>query len=132
MSSHSRNVALLLVIFVVLPECSRTDPGGTGEIRVSLAKFSIQASVQSFTPGVPYRLLITNRGQVNHELRIGPPSMQGGPGEVTFVDEMTLQPGTAHTIDVVFPEAAGSAALEFACHLPAHYELGMHRPITVH
>jgi uncharacterized cupredoxin-like copper-binding protein len=57
--------------------------------------------------------------------------MQGGPGEIASVDEMTLQPGTAHTIDVVFPEAARSTGAEFACRLPAHYEFGMHLPVTV-
>ena len=79
MSSHSQKVALLLVMLVVLPGCSRADPGSTREVRVTLAEFTIQASVQSFTAGVPYHLLITNRGQVNHELRIALPGVQGGP-----------------------------------------------------
>jgi uncharacterized cupredoxin-like copper-binding protein len=131
MSLHAQKLALLLAMLVVLPGCGRTDPGGTREVRVTLAEFSIQTSVRSFTPGVPYRLLITNRGQVNHELRIAPPGMHGGPGEIASVDEMTLQPGRAHTLEVIFPEAARSTGVEFACHLPAHYDFGMHLPVTV-
>jgi uncharacterized cupredoxin-like copper-binding protein len=76
-------------------------------------------------------MVLTNRGQVNHELRIAPPGIHGGAGEIVSVDEMTLQPGTAHTVDVIFPEAVASTGLEFACRLPAHYEFGMHLTVTV-
>jgi uncharacterized cupredoxin-like copper-binding protein len=98
---------------------------------VTLTEFAIRASSQRFTAGAPYRLLITNRGQVNHELRVAPPGVQGGPGAIASVDEITLQPGTAHAMDVRFPESAASTGLEFACHLPAHYEFGMHLAVTV-
>jgi uncharacterized cupredoxin-like copper-binding protein len=47
------------------------------------------------------------------------------------VDEMILQPGVVHAIDVTYPESARSTGLEFACHLPAHYEFGMHLAVTV-
>ena len=120
-----------ILLLIVLPGCSPADASGSREVRVTLTEFSIQASSSSFTAGVPYRLLVTNRGQVNHELRIAPPGLESEPGEVASIDEMTLQPGTAHTIDVTFPESARSSGLEFACHLPAHYEFGMRLTITV-
>ena len=107
------------------------EPGRTREVRVTLTEFSIQTSTQVLHPGVPYRMVVTNRGQVNHELRIAPPGAQGGPGEIASMDEMTLQPGTAHAMDVIVPEAAVSTGLEVACHLPGHYEFGMHLAIRV-
>jgi uncharacterized cupredoxin-like copper-binding protein len=130
-SVYSQRLLLLIVLLVMLPACSSADTLSTRDVRVTLTEFSIQASSQRFTPGVPYRLIVTNRGQVNHELRIAPPGIQGGPHEITAVDEMALQPGTAQTIEVTFPESAATTGLEFACHLPAHYEFGMHLPVTV-
>jgi uncharacterized cupredoxin-like copper-binding protein len=130
-SFQTQRLILLLMLLVVLPGCSPTDPDSPREVRVTLTEFSIRASDQSYTAGVPYRLLITNRGQVNHELRIALPGVQGGAGEIASVDEMTLQPGTVHAVDVIFPESAASTGLEFACHLPAHYEFGMHVAVRV-
>ena len=121
---------LTIVLVLTLIGCSY-NAGAPGEVHVILSEFAIASSLTTFTPGVPYHLAITNRGQVNHELRISPPGVQGGPGEIAAVDEMTLQPGTTHAIDVIFPESARSTALEFACHLPAHYEFGMHLAVTV-
>jgi uncharacterized cupredoxin-like copper-binding protein len=42
-----------------------------------------------------------------------------------------LQPGQSATLDYTFTKAAPSGTLEFACHLPGHYESGMHLSITV-
>ena len=120
-----------MMLLVLLPGCMLSIPTDGREVRVTLTEFSIQASSRSFAPGVPYRLVITNRGQVNHELRVAPPGMQGGPDEIVAVDEMTLQPGATQTVDVTFPESAAQTGLEFACHLPAHYDFGMHLAVTV-
>jgi uncharacterized cupredoxin-like copper-binding protein len=129
-SCQPQRLVLLLVLLVVLPACSPTNSDGTRDVRVTLTEFSIRASEQSFTVGAPYRLVITNLGQVNHELRIAPPGVQGGPGVIASVDEMTLQPGTTQVVDVTFPESVARTGLEFACHLPAHYDFGMHLAVT--
>jgi uncharacterized cupredoxin-like copper-binding protein len=121
----------LIALLVVTPACSSVDSGGPREVRVALTEFSIDASTRTFTPGVPYRLVVANRGQVNHELRIAAPGVQGRPGEILSVDEMTLQPGTAHTVDIAFPESIAGTSLELSCHLPAHYEFGMHLTVAV-
>jgi uncharacterized cupredoxin-like copper-binding protein len=123
--------ALLVGLLILLPACSPADSGRNREVRVTLTEFSVQLSTRTFTAGVPYHLLIINQGQVNHELRIVPPGVHGGPGEIASVDQMILQPGATHTIDVIFPEAARGTDLEFACHLPAHYEFGMHAAVVV-
>jgi uncharacterized cupredoxin-like copper-binding protein len=128
---EAQRLILLILLLVGLTGCSLAGSSGAREVDVTLTEFAVQASTRSFATGVPYHLLITNRGQVNHELRIAPPGVQGGPGVIASVDEMALQPGTMHTIEVVFPESAPSTGLEFACHLPAHYEFGMHLAVTV-
>lgn len=121
----------VFALLVLLPGCTLATSADSRDVTVTLTELSIEASAQSFAPGVPYRLTVRNCGQVNHELRIVPPGVLGGPGEIASMDEMTLQPGAAQSLDVTFPESAATTGLEFACHLPAHYEFGMHLPVTV-
>ena len=64
---YSQRLLLLIVLLVMLPACSSADTLSTRDVRVTLTEFSIQASSQRFTPGVPYRLVATNRGQVTSE-----------------------------------------------------------------
>lgn len=42
-----------------------------------------------------------------------------------------LPPGATVSVDVVFHEPAATGDLEFACHVPGHYEADMFLPITV-
>ena len=128
---HAQRLLLLSLLLLAMSGCSLPDSGGASEVHVTLTEFAIEASSRIFAPGVPYHLVITNRGKVNHELRIAPPGVQGGLQEIAWMEEMTLQPGTAHTIDVTFPQSARGTDFEFACHLPAHYEFGMHLAIMV-
>jgi len=44
-------------------------------------------------------------------------------------DELT--PGATKSFDYTFNETAPAGTLEFACHIPGHYEAGMNLPITV-
>ena len=128
MAAYARRLALLAVALVGLAGCS---PAGPREASVTLIEFSIRASTRTFSAGIPYRLQVTNRGQVNHELRIGPPGTQGDPDEIAWVDEMTLQPGATTTLDVVFPQSVAGTALELSCYLPAHYAFGMHLAVMI-
>lgn len=47
------------------------------------------------------------------------------------VEEDDLGPGKTHTLELTFTQAYPAGTLEFACHLPGHYELGMELPISV-
>jgi uncharacterized cupredoxin-like copper-binding protein len=42
-----------------------------------------------------------------------------------------MAPGQTRTFDYTFTQAAPAGTLEFACHLPGHYDAGMHTPIVV-
>ncbi len=46
-------------------------------------------------------------------------------------DEKALNPGATKTFDYTFALQAAGPHPEFACHLPGHYETGMHLDITV-
>ena len=50
---------------------------------------------------------------------------------LAYVDQSQLQPGQTATLDYTFTQAYPAGQLEFACHLPGHYDAGMHLGITV-
>jgi len=41
-----------------------------------------------------------------------------------------VNPGETKTLDYTFTQSNAGKQLEFACHLPGHYEAGMHQAIT--
>ena len=47
------------------------------------------------------------------------------------IEESDLQAGAKQTIDYTFTQAYPTGTLEMACHLPDHYERGMHLPVIV-
>lgn len=107
------------------------------DVQVTLSDFEIQSSLTDFKVDVPYHFVITNNGAVEHEFLILPPTEGPVPQEeamkmaITGVQASDLQPGDTATLDYTFTEPAPAGTLEFACHLPGHYEAGMHLAITV-
>jgi uncharacterized cupredoxin-like copper-binding protein len=122
---------------LLLAACSGTGSNGTVNVTVSLSEFKIESSITTFKVGVPYHFEITNNGTVTHEFMIAPVPPQGSgstsptPVPLAMVDASQLQPGQTATLDYTFTQTADAGTLEFACHLPGHYEAGMHTPIIV-
>lgn len=108
------------------------------EVQVTLSETKIESSLTTFSTGVPYHFVVTNEGTVEHELMIIPP-VKPGQVSATQMDKMALAhieeadlPAKAkQTLDFTFTKPAPAGTLEFACHLPGHYEAGMKLPITV-
>ncbi len=48
-----------------------------------------------------------------------------------MIEEDDMPAGATGTLDLTFTEPAEAGKLEFACHVPGHYEAGMKLPITV-
>jgi uncharacterized cupredoxin-like copper-binding protein len=107
------------------------------DVQVTLTEFSIDSSVTDFKVGTPYHFVVTNEGTVEHEFEIMPPTSPSSDQEqenedvLVKIEEDDLQPGDTATVDYTFQQAYASGELEMACHLPGHYEAGMHTPITV-
>lgn len=128
---------LALSISVISSACGPKPPQ---EVQITLTEFSIESSVTMFKVGQPYRFVVTNEGTTEHELMIMPPLTEGEMGmEMHELDEMALAmipeedlpAGATATLDFTFEEAAPAGELEFACHVPGHYEAGMKLPIVV-
>jgi uncharacterized cupredoxin-like copper-binding protein len=135
----ARFVPLMVLAVAVLAACGGgAASGGPVQVQVTLTDFKIDSSLTAFSVGVPYHFVVTNKGAVAHEFVIMPPE-QGAQGSETQLPSTALAgimgkdlaAGATKTLDYTFTQAAPASGLEFACHLPGHYEAGMHTPITV-
>jgi uncharacterized cupredoxin-like copper-binding protein len=87
-------------------------------------------------PGETVRFVVTNTDPIDHEFLVGDAQMQrihekgteaahgARPGEISVPAGQTVE--TTFT----FPDQL-APGWEFACHLPGHYDYGMHGPITL-
>jgi uncharacterized cupredoxin-like copper-binding protein len=131
-------IPLLLLVTMVLSACGGSS-GTTSPVRVTvtLTDFKITSSLDSFQVNVPYHFVVSNQGSVEHEFYIIPPESAQISQEQVKQDALAgipapqLQPGQSANFDYTFTKAAPPGTLEFACHLPGHYEAGMHLSITV-
>jgi uncharacterized cupredoxin-like copper-binding protein len=131
-------IPLLFLATMVLCACGGSS-GTPSPVRVTvtLTEFKITSSTDTFKVNVPYHFVVTNQGSVEHEFYIMPPeSAQISQDQVkkdalAGIPSAQLQPGKSATLDYTFTNAAPPGTLEFACHLPGHFEAGMHLPITV-
>jgi uncharacterized cupredoxin-like copper-binding protein len=107
------------------------------DVTVTLRDFKINPTVTTYKVGVPYHFVVTNSGSVNHEFMVVAPPTLGESADdldkeaLGRIDDASFTPGSTQTITVTFTKPESSGTLEFACHVPGHYEQGMHLPITV-
>ena len=141
MSKFYQNWKNVIPVFVAIA-LLLTACGGSGSknvtVNITLNEFSIASSLTTFSQGVTYHFVIVNKGSANHEFRIMPPdpnsSMstdQINTATLASIGSTDLPAGATKTLDYTFTKAYPAGALEFACHMPDHYESGMHLAIVV-
>ena len=143
MSRSTRRFALIASVMILAAIVLVACGGGAAssnqpvDVTVTETEFKIEASMTTFQVGVPYHFIVTNNGTVNHEFDIIPPEPSGTPETQVQADSLArltqdqLPPGTTATLDYTFTQAYPAGSLEFACHLPGHYDAGMHTSIIV-
>ena len=133
-------VSLVLIAAFVLAACGGAASNKPVDVQITLTDFKIESSLTTFTIGVAYHFVVTNNGSIPHELFI-----MDVPNKVLTRAEVAawkadalngivgddLTPGATRTMNYTFSKAAPQGTLEFACHLPDHYEAGMKLPIIV-
>ncbi len=132
-------ILIVLVSGFVLSACGSSPSGSSGPVtvKVTLTDFMISSSLTDFSQNVPYHFEVTNNGSTAHEFEIMPPETgtltadQIKSLSLAGITSDQLAPGATKTLDYTFTKAYPAGTLEFACHLPGHYEAGMHIPITV-
>jgi len=130
---------LLTVLAITVSACGLASPGGPTEVKITLKDFQIESSRVEFKVGLPYRFVVTNNGENDHELMLMPPvdvsmnmTMEQMDGlALARIEHEDLPPGATKSFDFTFTEPSAQGALEFACHVAKHYQAGMELPITV-
>lgn len=143
MSKRIPYVLFFAMAALVFSACS-APPQTPETVEITLTEFGIQSPVTDFEVGKHYRFVITNSGALSHEFTIMPPmptpptsmemeghDMGGMQGALLHVGEDQLTPGAIVTVEFTFSEPTSLGVIEFACHLPAHYEAGMFTSISV-
>jgi uncharacterized cupredoxin-like copper-binding protein len=109
---------------------------GPGEVSVQ-----VEVEHSRFRPeglrvveGTRVRFVVVNGDPIHHELIVGPPEVHarhaaGTEGEHPSIPgEISVDPNGTAATTFRFDEAG---TFEFACHLPGHYEHGMHGEVEV-
>jgi uncharacterized cupredoxin-like copper-binding protein len=133
-----------LLIVLVLTGLLLTGCGGSKatEVKITLKEFGIESSMTDFQKGVSYHFVVSNEGAAEHEIMLMPPVKKDSMGmamnmedldkqALAMIDASKLPAGAIASFDFTFTESAPDGSLEFACHTPGHYEMGMNLPITV-
>jgi len=132
---------VVIPLTLLLAACGTTaadQPSDDSVVHVTANEFGIESDQTSFKAGVPYEFVVTNDGDIAHEVMLMP--VMSGDGmtmeqmdelALGMVEEEELVPGATVTFTATFGPDDVGAQLEFACHIVGHYDAGMHLPITV-
>jgi len=114
-----------------------SDADRTVEV-TTLDAMTFEPSTIDVSAGETVTFVVTNAGQAVHEFTLGNAAMQeehaeamahipAGMGHDT-PNSITLQPGETKHLTWRFGDGG---TLEYACHQPGHYRVGMHGDVTV-
>ena len=107
------------------------------DVEVTLGDNTIDSSLTTFQVGVPYKFVITNKGNHAHNFNITQPVSVAGSLDAALQNALLVVPknelggGAQVTVEYTFPDTAASTQLEFSCLIARHYEDGMKLAVTV-
>ena len=109
---------------------------GPGEVTVQIdVEHSLFAPEElRVAEGTRVRFVVVNGDPINHELIVGPPDVHARHAEGTEAEhpsipgEVSVGPNGSAVTTFRLDERG---TFEFACHLPGHYEHGMHGEVEV-
>jgi len=132
-----KTISVFLLVAVLLAACGGGGGSSSGTtVNLTLTDFKIDASLTTFKVGVPYHFVVKNNASVPHEVWIDPVDASLTPDTakskaLAGLGSDVLTAGATQSFDYTFTQAYPAGSLEFACHLPGHYEAGMHVGIVV-
>lgn len=145
MNKRSRAAVPFVLCVAMLAACGGRGQTSTSqvqavEVQITLSDFHLTSSIMMFAPGALYHFTVINTGKTAHELMLLSSTMKTmnmSGMSMSAMDTMTLvhleqiHPGETKTLDYTFVLRAAGPHPEFSCHLPGHYEAGMHLDVTV-
>jgi uncharacterized cupredoxin-like copper-binding protein len=128
-------VAVLLAAAVLaLTAAASPTPARTVNVTIHFSGFDLP-SLQ-VAPGETVRFVVTNEDPIDHEFLVGDAEMQRvhengtEPSHGARPGEISVPAGQTVETTFTFPNRL-APGWEFACHLPGHYDFGMHGSITI-
>jgi uncharacterized cupredoxin-like copper-binding protein len=101
---------------------------GTVTVEIDIHHSRFVVDDLAVRPGTNVRFVVHNRDPIRHELIVGPPEVHerhergNEAAHPPVPGEVTIDPDT--TAETTF-RFAGTGSIEYACHLPGHYQYGM-------
>jgi uncharacterized cupredoxin-like copper-binding protein len=114
----------------------KADPLGPGTVTVvvDIEYSRFAPSSLRVTSGTEVRFVVSNHDPISHEFIVGPPDVHARhrngtePRHDPKPGEISLGPDEQAVTTYLFDDAG---IVEMACHLPGHYDYGMHGEIEV-
>jgi uncharacterized cupredoxin-like copper-binding protein len=145
MSKMNRHIGSIVSIVIlaafILAACGGAPASKNPvDVQITVNEFNITSSLTTFSVGVPYHFVVTNKGSGPHEIFIMAAANEQMSADqiqalkASALDGITgddLTAGSTQSMTYTFTKAYPVGTLEFACHLPGHYEAGMKLPIFV-
>jgi uncharacterized cupredoxin-like copper-binding protein len=135
-----RSVAVAMLGLACLTACgsssaSTTSTKGSGRVSVSIEHSRFALDRSDFSQGDTVTFVIRNDDPIDHEFIIGAEPVHARHEEGRqrhhhgrVPGEISVPAGTTRTTTFTF---AAEGAVEYACHLPGHYDYGMRGAVSV-
>jgi uncharacterized cupredoxin-like copper-binding protein len=106
-----------------------------GTVRITIHYSSFEPDGLAVKPGETVRFVIVNTDPIDHEFILGDQRVQDVHEKGTEAHhaprpgEVSVPAGETVVTTYTFPKISGS--LIFGCHLPGHYDFGMHGTVLI-
>lgn len=129
-------VALFVLSSAFALACSSSGGGGGAagggsaaqEVKATTTEFKFDGAPATLKSGQSYKFTVTNSGTVAHEFMIMPRGVTDHSKALLSITEAELAPGKTVTKEATLSQKGD---FEIACHVPGHYEAGMHSNVTI-
>jgi uncharacterized cupredoxin-like copper-binding protein len=128
-------VALTLLVGAAAASRGAAARANAGTVHITIHYSSFAPGSLDVDPGETVRFVIRNTDPIDHEFILGDEHVQLVHEEGTEAHhaprpgEVSVPAGETVVTTYTFPETPGK--LIFGCHLPGHYDFGMHGTVTI-
>jgi uncharacterized cupredoxin-like copper-binding protein len=128
-------VALTLLVGAAAASHGAAARANAGTVHITIHFSSFAPGTIDVEPGETVRFVIRNTDPIDHEFILGDEHVQLVHEEGTEAHhaprpgELSVPAGETVVTTYTFTETPG--ALIFGCHLPGHYDFGMHGSVTI-
>ena len=132
--------AALSVLLIMLAACgssTNTTSSGSQEVQVNLTDTTLTSSMTTFSPGMAYHFVVTNKGQNAREFSMVPMGMDMEHMSMNAIRSNALHmidniaPGMTATFDYTFASSMMGRNFEFTCISSGHNTGWMRLPFMI-